>query len=128
VSATARKEDPMIECLKIAKYFLSCVDEDAEDSLSNLKRQKLLYYAQGLHLALYDEPLFCGPILAWTHGPVVAGICHKYKEFGANPIPKEEIDFADYDLRTREILDEVWDVYGQFSGSKLRNMTHQESP
>lgn len=48
----------MISCSDVARYFLALVDEDAGDSLSNLKLQKLVYYAQGFHLALYGEPLF----------------------------------------------------------------------
>ncbi|WP_273039158.1 Panacea domain-containing protein [Iningainema tapete] len=32
------------------------------------------------------------------------------------------------DERTRELLDEVYRVYGQFSAWKLRNMTHDEEP
>ncbi|WP_433966549.1 Panacea domain-containing protein [Tunturiibacter gelidiferens] len=28
----------------------------------------------------------------------------------------------------RELLDEVWAVYGQFTASKLESMTHQEPP
>ena len=31
----------------VAGYFLASVDEDSGDNLSNLKLQKLLYYAQG---------------------------------------------------------------------------------
>ena len=42
----------MISCFNVARYFLAQVDEDAGDSLTNLKLQKLVYYAQGFHLAL----------------------------------------------------------------------------
>jgi hypothetical protein len=49
---------PMMPAHDVAKYFVSLVDEEAGDSITNLKLQKLLYYAQGAHLALYDGPLF----------------------------------------------------------------------
>jgi uncharacterized phage-associated protein len=61
----------MLSCHDVAKYFLSLTDEDAGDLISNLKLQKLVYYAQGFHLALYDELLFEETIEAWTHGPVI---------------------------------------------------------
>ncbi len=61
----------MLSCDDAAKYFLAQTSEDAGDLISNLKLQKLLYYAQGFHLALYDEPLFPEAIEAWTHGPVL---------------------------------------------------------
>ena len=44
----------------IAKYFLAKGMESDGNDLSNLKLQKLLYYAQGFHLALFDRPLFKG--------------------------------------------------------------------
>ena len=33
-----------------------------------------------------------------------------------------------YDQETRDLLDEVYAVYGQFAAWKLRNMTHKEPP
>ncbi|QSV64385.1 MAG: SocA family protein [Dolichospermum sp. DL01] len=119
----------MISGHDIAKYFLVQTDEDAGDLISNLKLQKLLYYAQGFNLALYDEPLFPESIEAWTHGPVVPEVYHEYKDFGSNAIPiPSDVDFSKYDQQTRELLDEVYSVYGQFSAWKLRNMTHDEEP
>ena len=38
----------MLTCFDVAKYFLSlCNDEESGDLISNLKIQKLVYYAQG---------------------------------------------------------------------------------
>ncbi|MDF5723944.1 MAG: DUF4065 domain-containing protein [Rhizonema sp. PD37] len=119
----------MLSCHDVAKYFLAQTDEDAGDLISNLKLQKLLYYAQGFHLALYDEPLFTESVEAWTHGPVVPELYHAYKHYGSSSIPiPDDLDFSKYDERTRELLDEVYCVYGQFSAWKLRNMTHDEEP
>jgi uncharacterized phage-associated protein len=119
----------MLSCHDVAKYFLSQADEDAGDLISNLKLQKLLYYAQGFHLALYNEPLFSEPVEAWIHGPVVPEAYHEYKNFGSNAIPiPDDIDFSIYDEKTVDLLDEVYSVYGQFSAWKLRNMTHNEEP
>ena len=113
---------------EIAKYFVSLVDEEAGDSISNLKVQKLLYYAQGFNLAVYDEPLFPEAIKAWAHGPVVPQVYHVYKELGSGPIPVTRVTLAEYGERERELLDEVWSVYGQFTASKLETMTHNEPP
>jgi uncharacterized phage-associated protein len=125
----SQKEKEMLSCHDVAKYFLSLEDENAGDLISNLKLQKLVYYAQGFHLALYDEHLFPEHIEAWTHGPVVPSLYHQYKEYGAGPIPKpENIDFELFDPRVRELLDEVHAVFGQFSAWKPRNMTHEEPP
>ena len=119
----------MFSAVNVAYYFLCLPDENAGDLISNLKLQKLLYYAQGFHLALYGSRLFREDIRAWEHGPVVPDAYHEFKEFGANAIPAPEVmDFTIFDPETVELLDEVYAVYGQFSAWKLRNMTHEESP
>jgi uncharacterized phage-associated protein len=119
----------MLSSHDIAKYFLAQTNEDAGDLISNLKLQKLLYYAQGFNLALYDEPLFPESIEAWTHGPVVPEVYHEYKDFGSSAIPMpSDVDFSKYDEQTIDLLNEVYSVYGQFSAWKLRSMTHDEEP
>lgn len=114
---------------EISNMFLSLADPEVGDNVSNLKLQKLLYYAQGFHLAMHGEALFDEDIVAWEHGPVVIDIYHLYKEYGAGAIPMPE-GFNDECLtaQQKELIKEVWDVYGQFSAWKLRNMTHSERP
>lgn len=54
----------MLTCFDVADYFLTqsnetqSNDENSGDFLSNLKLQKLVYYAQGFFLALLNWPLF----------------------------------------------------------------------
>ena len=119
----------MLNCYQVADYFLAQTNEDEGDLISNLKLQKLMYYAQGLHLALHDSPIFPERIEAWRHGPVVPDLYHKNKDIGAGALPKpKDVDFSVYDEQTRSILDEVYSVFGQFSAWKLANMTHEEEP
>lgn len=119
----------MLSCFDVARYFLALVDEDAGDSLTNLKLQKLCYYAQGFHLAIYDKPLFPERIEAWKHGPVVPELYHALKQFGAEPVQLDsEINWDKYQPEVRELLDEVYSVYGQYSAPRLRSITHQEPP
>jgi len=114
---------------KVACYFLSLADEEAGDQLSNMKLQKLLYYGQGFSLAIHGAPLFDAGIEAWTHGPVVPDVYHSFKQHGSGPIPPiSNFDPVSIDAETRALLDEVYEVYGQYSAWKLRNMTHEEAP
>ncbi len=112
-------------CEDIANYFLISQAED--DNICPMKIQKLLYYSQGFHLALYDEPLFGEQIEAWTHGPVVPELYYSYKRYGRNPIdiPKEE---SKIDPSTIEFLDEIYNVFGRQSAWDLREATHREPP
>lgn len=115
-----------IPTTEVAEYFLSKINEEYGDCISNLKLQKLVYFAQGFVLAITGKTLFKENIIAWQHGPVVKSLYDKYKENGASCIPRPET----YDLRhlndvqLKDILDEVYDTYGQFSAWKLRDITH----
>lgn len=60
--------------------------------LTNRELQKLLYLAQGFHLAQTGQPLFAEDFQAWMHGPVNTSIFHKYKHYRYHLIerPKAE--------------------------------------
>lgn len=114
---------------EVADYFLSLVDDEVGDNLSNLKLQKLVYYAQGFHLAVTGEPLFDENIEAWVLGPVVPELYRAYKSYRAAALPvSEDFNILKFDGNTLEILDEVYTVYGQFSAGRLVEMTHEEPP
>ena len=119
----------MYDAHQIANYFLAQCDRDEGEIISNLKLQKLLYYAQGFNLALNDERLFREDVEAWTHGPVVPRVYHAFKRFGNEALPSPEgFDMASLDEGSRDLLDEIFQVYGQYSAWKLANMTHIEPP
>lgn len=115
--------------LNIANAFIKLSDPESGDSLTNLKLQKLLYYVQGFHWALYGKPLFTEKIIAWQHGPVVSEVYFKFNGYGANAIvntvEEEDVEFTSEEM---DLISEVNAVYGQFSGWKLRDMTHNEAP
>jgi uncharacterized phage-associated protein len=119
----------MLTAAEIASYFLAKVEVEDGELISNLKLQKLLYYAQGNHLALYDAILFPEPIEAWNHGPVVPAVYHQYKQYGPSPLPcPGDFELSKFSNELQDFLEEVYDVYGQFSAWKLRQMSHEEPP
>lgn len=117
----------MKNALTIANAFLKLSRPEVDDTITNLKLQKLLYYAQGFYIALYNKALFKEDLLAWEHGPVVKKIYDNFKKYGSNslPIPEGEIKLT---KKEAQLINNVWRVYGQFSAWKLRDMTHNESP
>ena len=118
--------------ITIAEWFLYYNDkmletEDA-DTISNLKLQKLLYYAQGCFLGLKNRPLFDENIVNWAHGPVVEEIYYIYRNNGSNGIEYDgQYDYC-IDRETEVILEEVYETFGKYSAWGLRNMTHEEDP
>jgi uncharacterized phage-associated protein len=114
----------------MAKIILKMSRPETGDIISNLKLQKLLYYAQGFHLAIHDSPLFEEEIEAWMYGPVVPCVYQEYKPFGPGAIERDE-SFevpASVSQSELELVSEVYEVYGQFSTLKLMHLTHEEEP
>ena len=119
----------MCDCFKTAEYFLRLQTEDAGDAISNMKLQKLLYYAQGFALAILGEPLFNDDFEKWTYGPVLPAVYNKYKEFGSGAIPRPEgASLQDYTDDERKLLDEVYYTFGQYSAWALSEMSHATKP
>jgi uncharacterized phage-associated protein len=117
--------------LQIARYFINKgLSEKDTAKLTQLKLQKILYYAQGWHLANYDKPLFEDPIEAWKYGPAIRSIYQEFKDSGNSTldVPIEEWEIKKIDPDTKKFLDDVWEVYKKYSGSDLITTTHSEEP
>ena len=131
---TQNNNQQTLTALDIASYFVQLDDtRDIEDGITNLKLQKLLYYAQGYHLAYFDKPLFADPIKAWQYGPVVPNVYQILKQFGRYPVDFSRDDFQKVNPSllandSRNLLDSVFEQLGQYSAWKLMEMTHEEDP
>ena len=119
----------MKSALDVARYFLCRLDREAGDTISPLKLQKLVYYAQAWSLVFRKQPLFDQDIEAWVHGPVVREVWNEYQDYKYRDIPEPtdfgEINFAEDEI---EVLEEVWSAYGEFSARHLEELTHSEKP
>ncbi len=114
----------------VANWFILKSKEQAE-SMTAMKLQKLIYYAHGWCLALYNEPLVEDQVEAWTYGPVFPKVYHLAKYYGSEPItsPLNEI-FSDPSFIPGSdpripLLEKIWEVYGGYSASQLSRMTHE---
>ena len=131
VKGRKKMESYNIPVEEVADYFLDKLEAETGDCISNLKLQKLVYYAQGFVMAIMGKKLFNEKIKAWEHGPVIEELYIKYKINGSKPITRpDNINFPHLfqhkDLM--ELLDDVYKVYGQYSAWRLRDMTHNETP
>jgi uncharacterized phage-associated protein len=86
------------------------------------KLHKLLYYAQGHHLAAVGRPLFSDTISAWDKGPVVGTLWHaEHHDVPAEPA-------HDLDEAALNTIGYVLSRYGGMTGSDLIRLSHGESP
>jgi uncharacterized phage-associated protein len=115
----------VLDCFDIGEYFIRMANERGS-FISNLKLQKLVYYAQAWYLALHDRPLFDEDFEAWIHGPVIPVLYQKYKKFSWHPIDEDaNPNLPQY---VKDFLDEVAEEYFACDAYELEQMTHIEAP
>lgn len=127
VTETAPQSDSFNVPVKDVALWLINYNNSHEnaDFITNLKLQKLLYYAQALSLKYTGKTLFNESIYAWEYGPVVNEVYQEYKDFGRQPIQTDE-KAPDFSGDVRVILEDTYEEYGQFSAWKLVEMTHND--
>jgi uncharacterized phage-associated protein len=111
--------------------------------ITQMKLQKLLFYAHAWHLATQNRPLFEEDFEAWAWGPVVRDVYFQTREFGREPITKrisrltvapgdtrflnakfETPILGEGDVGVRTFIRSVWESHKPFSGVQLSNSTH----
>lgn len=86
---------------------------------------KLTYLCHGWMLGLYHRRMSSDPVYAWQYGPVIPAVYEGVKRYGRKPVlklipcPDDSFDELENDL-----IDQVFNVYRQFSGIDLSMMTH----
>lgn len=107
--------------------FLLVESRERGDVLTNLKLQKLIYYAQAWHLAIKDAPLFEEDFEAWVHGPVLRSQYFRFRDFTWKPITTD-VARPTVPGAIATHLDQVVDVFGCETAVALELMTHREGP
>lgn len=121
----------MSQVFSVAKEFVRLsLSGDETDPLTNLRLQKLLYYAQAWSLVVRESELFSDDLEAWRHGPVVPAVYRALPDDqGANHIhPEAFASFPDLQDEEAEFVRRVWEAYNPYSALQLFKMTHEETP
>lgn len=115
-------ENGRYSVFEIANWFL------LKEPMTQKKIQKLCYYAQAWCYTLKDFRLMDTVFEAWVHGPVSPALYDKFKGFGYSSIRlvgKVTSHIADEDI---ELLESVWETYGDHTGNALEALSHSEPP
>ncbi|HBZ67575.1 MAG TPA: alpha/beta hydrolase [Bacteroidales bacterium] len=113
------------------KILVQPLKSEGDELITNMKLQKLLYYMQGFHLALFDgNPLFDEEIEAWMYGPVVPSMYRHFSKYTNNGIKPDVLLDQVISLTNDEeaLFKEVFRVYGAYSAIGLMQLTHSEEP
>ena len=107
----------------------------AKEEMTPKKLQKILYYAYSWYLTMQndnidqlEDRLFNANFEAWVHGPVVPEVYHMFRDRGYNTIERYTGLLPEFDDDTLDVLEQVWNEYGNYTGNQLESITHQESP
>lgn len=117
----------------IANWFIARANKEKVqnfgEGISNLKLQKILYFAQAASLALDKKPLFKEEIYAWNYGPVVEEVYHAFKHNMKTPIKNTtNEDYTKFDAELVAFLEDIWSTFAKYSAGKLVEMTHAHAP
>jgi uncharacterized phage-associated protein len=96
------------------------------NDVTNLKLQKLLYYAQAWHLAFTGFAIFPDEIEAWVHGPVVPKVFRRFKALGWKTIDLPVNPTTESHLSGH--LKSILTAYGALGATQLERLTHSEDP
>lgn len=121
------KTKTIVTATTIADWFLSQVDRDSGDSITHLKLQKLVYYAQAWSLANFNKALFPEELEAWTHGPVAPSVWHRHKDSSWTSLAAPKMP-PKLDREQDAILPLVIKSYGKYEAKFLEKLTHAELP
>jgi uncharacterized phage-associated protein len=124
----------MATIFDVGNYFIAKSEIDNKDItkfdlMTNMRLQKLVYYAQGVYTSIVGAPLFSDPIEAWTFGPVSPTLYQKFKQYEKNQIQTdilfEEVkkQFSETDLN---VLDIIYKIFSSFSTQKLVQMSRND--
>lgn len=99
---------------------------------SNLQLQKLVYLCQLFHMGHLDgRALFEEDFEAWEYGPVVPGLYHRLKVFGASPVAHysglpvaEFLDCAGE--KAKNIVDQLIQIGLDATPGQLVGYTHRK--
>lgn len=113
----------------VAGFFIALAQDMAEmnlgDAMTNLRLQKMLYFAQGWMMMRHGKPLFSDSIEAWQLGPVVPTCYNWYKGSGKNQLSAEMPPRAAFTNDEYELLLDTWTELSKYSTSQLVSMTHE---
>ena len=114
------------KAIDIANFYVQLSKSISDDSMDNLKINKMLYYAQGFSLAKLGKNLFDEDFQAWDYGPVIPEVYHAFKCCGRKSIDEPTDEFDEDELGNDEfnLLIDVFSAYGKYTGWALKEMTH----
>lgn len=115
---------------EIANFFIEYFSKKGqENDLTNMKLNKLLYFAYGIYLARTGKELFNCSFRAYRFGPVEERTYRQYKIYGNGVIERSafpDLKKSDFTEEQEETLIDVLNEYGDKAAWALSDLTHDD--
>lgn len=119
-----------MHALTIANMLINC--RRSHLYLTNIKINKLVYFAQVECLRTHGHRLFDEPMQTWEYSPAEPSVYTAFKKYGSDRITAPAIsedyhqanslaDFQD----TKDVVQKVADLYGSLSAFELVDYSHR---
>lgn len=117
-----------MNALDVANFFVELANAEEDGCMTNLKLNRLVYFAQAWSLEKFSRPLFEEEAEAWQYGPVVPSVYRAFSLCGRNRISGTTSDYDESKISSEEmnLLLDVADKYWGYSAYGLRNLTHKK--
>ncbi len=110
-------------------YFLISLFKQEHREVTQLQIQKLMYFFEAYYMNVKStNKLYDCNFNAWMFGPVAIPLYKEYKNFGEFPInlTEEKVNIGEQiDKCKKDLLQELYSVFGKLSANQLVNLTHQ---
>lgn len=114
---------------ELAACLLAKVRHTAGETLNTLKLNALLYYAEAWSLAMFGRELTGDELQAWDSGPMYPSVWSRLGHRGWNDLAAEDLPYTHtLDAETEELLEAVWQAYGEYSLHELEKMIKADAP
>lgn len=111
-----------MESVDVANMIISRYAD--RDELTNLKLNKLVYFAQAVSLRTHGTPLFDDEIQAWAYGPVEPLVYRTFSHYGRNVIRRPSGEY-ETSPEASEIVRTVMASFGRLTAFDLVRLSHR---
>ena len=141
-----QQKSRFIHSAGVANRFLDLI-EGKDKFLTQMQLQKLVYFAHGWHLAIFDSGLTDDELQAWDYGPLYTDLWLATRKYGTKPV-NEKIRNRDISINFLKVMEEnpsdfneychaplnhdqerlverIFEIYGDLKAFDLSALTHQ---
>ncbi|MZP31346.1 DUF4065 domain-containing protein [Heliobacterium undosum] len=111
--------------IEFAKWFVRFGHDKPRNTFDgNMRLQKLLYFAQLIHLAKTDDVLFEDPIYAFENGSVVECVRQRYKNDCSGYVSDAYLSDLKLSSEQEDTLKTAVEIFGGLTARELSNLNH----